>query len=144
MPVHTLPDPCAVERGQKVSAVGKSDIGLSPRRRVHLRNGGLGDPVGAVTALGEPHDIESRIIGAFEQCGQPPQVISGEMPLPFETLIVECNPVRGKLRRDQFLQRNLLFAGNRRCRRTDGDIRHTSSLWRLSGTAQDNNRQTYG
>jgi hypothetical protein len=44
--------------------------------------------------------------------------------LPFETLIVERHPVRGKFGCHQFLKRSLLLARDRGRRSAYGDIRH--------------------
>ena len=122
--VDALPDAFAVERGEEVPGIGEADIGLGPRRAVHLRDRRLGNAVRAVAALGEPHDIEGRIIGEFEQRGQTAQVIAREMSRPLEALVVEGDPVPRKLGCHQRLERGLLFAGDRGGRGTNGDIRH--------------------
>jgi hypothetical protein len=46
------------------------------------------------------------------------------MPRALETLIMEDDAVTGIFRGNQLLQRRLVFAGDRRCRRAYGNIRH--------------------
>ena len=88
-PVRHASDAMPVQRGEQKAGVGIAEIGLGPRRRVHLRHRLRGDAVRPITAHREPHRIEAGIVGAIEQGGEPHVVATGEMPILGKALFVE-------------------------------------------------------
>ena len=116
-------------------------MGLCPRRGVHLRDRSFGYAIGAIATFGKPNRVKRGIIRAFEQAGQPRQIIAGKVTGACKALIMEGYRVFGKLVCHQAFKRRSVVAGYWRCRRTDGDIRHAASLWRLPALLQANNQR---
>src|SRR5690606_13296367 len=125
-PMNRMADPAAVQRGEQIAAVRIAEEGLVLSLVAHRLDRPRSKSVRAVSSLGEPHGIESRIVRAIKQRLEADLVASREVPFLHEALRVELQCQLGELRSRQGPNPLGNVAGNRRRRRTNGDTAHAS------------------